>query len=63
MIHRISSWQKEHDAIREIESVRSSSCGAKDKERNRERERERKWEKEEGYECVYPRHISIRKMG
>lgn len=22
MIHRISSWQKEHDAIREIESVR-----------------------------------------
>ena len=32
-------------------------------ERQRERERERKWEKEEGYECVYPRHISIRKMG
>ena len=46
---------------------RLASCGAKDKERNREtereRERERKWEKEEGYECVYPRHISIRKMG
>ena len=67
MIHRISSWQKKHDAIREIESVRLVRSEEEERKNEREREREeRKGEKRrEGKrdECVYPRHISIRKIG